>query len=142
MRDPATGEPAGRAIRQASVDGYRLGYYLLDPPDSQIVETARAPARHLMLYVANRDGSTVEGATVRFTIVEPSGSSPRVHAFYTKGRRVIRDLSPRERSAEAVAMEGGYGADLSLAAPGAHRISTEVDMGGLVLRDELVHTVE
>ncbi|MEW6486659.1 MAG: hypothetical protein AB1578_01935 [Thermodesulfobacteriota bacterium] len=142
MRDPATGEPAGRAIRQVSVDGYRLDYYLLDPADSGIAGKARVPARHLMLYVAGRDGSTVEDAAVTFAIAEPSGGSSRVHAYYTKGRRVIRALSPRERPADAVAMEGGYGADLNLGVRGAHRISTEVAMGSVILRDEFVHTVE
>lgn len=143
MRDPATGEPAGKAIRQVSTDGFRLDYFLLDPTDSNLAETAAgAPVRHLMLYVADQRGNTVEEATVSFTVFAPAGDRTRVHAYYAKGRRVVRALPPKGRSAEAVTMEGGYGSDLRLGTGGAHRISTEVAMGSVILRDEFVHTVE
>ncbi|MDW7712129.1 MAG: hypothetical protein SCH98_16810 [Deferrisomatales bacterium] len=143
MTDENTGEPVGEAIRQVSVDGHRFEYYLMGLPGSDARwGSARAPTNHLMLYLGDQDGKTVADAQVRFTVADPGGASARVHAYYVKGRRVVRSTPPRARSTEAVVMEGGYGADLSLRARGAHRISAEVIMGSKVLRDEFAYTVE
>lgn len=135
MRDAATGAPAGENIRQATVEGYRLEYYLLDLPGAA---AARGPTHHLMLYLAGPDGTPIQDAKVVYRVSSPGGPRPEVTAFYAKGRRVTRAGAD---GAGGVAMEGGYGADITLGDRAGYRVATQVAAGAVTLRDEFAYEV-
>lgn len=135
MKDDVTGAPAGESIRQATVEGYHLEYYLLALGDAPV---PRGPTHHLMLYLTGPDGKPVEDAQAVYRVTGPGGPRPEVRAFYTKGRRVVRRGSGTPTAAGAP-MEGGYGADISLPDRASYRVATQIVTAAVTLRDEFAY---
>lgn len=120
----AAGERHGRKIREAKVEGHVLEYYLIDAAEMmkgkpmEGHDMSRMKSHHLMLFIAG-PGGPVTGAKVGFKVEGPSG----------------------EQKAMAMAMEGGYGADVDLKAPGVHEIKTKAVAGETTLIDAFPYEV-
>jgi hypothetical protein len=77
-------------------------------------DMAQMKSHHLMVYLTAPDGAPVAGARVGYLVRGPGGSEQKTMAAF---------------------MEGGYGADLELKAPGAYEITTRAVDGGKNLVD-------
>ena len=115
---------SGKMIREASVEGYKFAYHLIDlneqahstPEIKEMVMT-----HHLMVYIQSPQGQPVENATVGYSVKEPGGESQKV---MTMG------------------MSGGFGADVKLNAKGAYSITVKAVVEGKTLKDEFEYTVK
>lgn len=110
----------GDKAQESKVEGYTFSYHMIDnlariKASGQNVDLSQVKSNHLMVYVAAPDGKPVDKAQVGYLIKNPDGS---------------------EQKAMAMAMGGGFGADVSLAAPGKYTIKTKVVAGEKTLLDE------
>jgi len=104
----------GPPVRQATVDGYAITYHLMDNRaamakmgDMKGHDMSQMKSHHLMVFVAGPDGKPVEDAKVGYKVEGPAG----------------------EQKTMAMAMKGGYGADVELAAKGTYEIVTKALVG-------------
>ncbi|OQX12196.1 MAG: hypothetical protein BWK76_18025 [Desulfobulbaceae bacterium A2] len=121
----------GDSIREATVEGYRLSYQMIDnlaqlraaqqagratnDDTIRIIDPARIKSHHLMLHIVGPDGRPVTDAKV---------------GFLTKG------TDGAEQTAMAMAMDGGYGADIELRGAGGVTIKSKTVVAGKTLLDE------
>ncbi|GAB4259033.1 MAG: hypothetical protein Kow0092_07010 [Deferrisomatales bacterium] len=123
----------GYEIEESGVEGYTLAYHLVDMAERMEamkgmkgmsmkgMDPARMKSHHLMLYIMGPDGKMVTDAKVGYKLRGPDGT---------------------EQKAMAMAMKGGYGADVDLAAKGAYEIKTKVVTGEHKLLDVFTYTVK
>lgn len=111
----------GKNIRNAEVNGYKLAYHLIDMQqkvapmkDSAKTSIPEMKSHHLMVYIKAADGKSVTDAQTGYLVVGPDG---------------------KIQKAMAMAMGGGYGADLDFK-HGAYSIKTKIMIGGNKLMDE------
>jgi hypothetical protein len=110
----------GELIHTSTVDGYELAYHLIDMHGAGAKMEAKdslggqKPTHHLMLYVSAPGGQTVDQARTGFLIQGPDDTTQKVMAM---------------------AMSGGYGADISLQVSGEYTIKAKVVSGEKSLID-------
>ncbi len=101
----------GELIHEVNVNGYQMAYHLIDMKERmkgmENMPEMKA-THHLMVYVKNPEGKTVDKAKAGYLIENPDGS---------------------EQKAMTMAMSGGYGADIVLDKPGTYVIKTKVMAG-------------
>ncbi|MFO7752432.1 MAG: hypothetical protein R6V41_04865 [Desulfobacteraceae bacterium] len=99
---------AGKKIHEADVDGYHLEFRLIDMKE-KIKDMENAPemedTHHLMVYVTNPEGTAVSDAAAGYLIENPDGTLQKKMAM---------------------AMTGGFGADISLDQKGDYAIKVKV----------------
>jgi len=96
----------GEKIHESAVEGYQLRYELIDMR-AQMAGHEMPPemkTHHLMVYVTDPKGDTVERAKTGYLVTGPAG----------------------EQKAMAMAMSGGYGADVDLKPAGTYTMKTKV----------------
>jgi hypothetical protein len=113
-------EHLGDEIHESTVEGFGFYYHLVDNVarmEEMTEEMKKAmkghdmsqmKPHHLMLYVVDPDGKPVTDARLGFLIRGPGDQEQRTMATF---------------------MEGGYGADVDLKAPGTYVITTRVVAG-------------
>lgn len=123
----------GAMIRQTKVEGYSLHYHLLSWKERDLLmkgmEKMEMPGmdqsgkatHHLLLYIGGPDGKSIPSAKVGFQITAPDGSV---------------------QSTLTMAMQGGYGADVALAAKGPYRVRMKAEIDAAVLADEFTYAMK
>ena len=118
------GSHAGQLIRETSVEGYGLTYRLIDM-QARMKDMADMPemdaTHHLMLYIHPPAGNSIEQPRVGFLVEDPDGETQKVMAM---------------------AMSGGFGADLDLSQKGDYTIKSKAVFGDVKLIDEFKYTPE
>ena len=114
----------GKLIHTSRVDGYELAYHLIDMHGEGAKMEAKGslggqkPTHHLMLYVTAPGGQTVDQARTGFLIKGPDDSTQKVMAM---------------------AMSGGYGADISFQASGEYTIKAKVVSADKTMIDGFIY---
>ena len=123
----------GAMIRQTKVEGFFLHYHLLSWKERNLLmkgmegmdmpglDRSGKATHHLLLYLRGADGKSNPLAKVGFQITGPDGSTQKTLTM---------------------AMEDGYGADVALAAKGAYRIETKIDLGTATLTEEFTYDLK
>lgn len=123
----------GAMIREAKLQGFSLHYHLLSWVERNLLmkgmegmempgmDRSGKATHHLLLYLGGADGKGIPTAKVGFQITSPDGS---VQTTLT------------------MAMQGGYGADVALAAKGTYRVKMKAEIGAVVLADEFTYNVK
>jgi len=110
------------------VNGYQLEYKFIDLKEKmakmkdmdQPMEGMTA-THHLMVYIKNSQGKTVEADKVGFLISGPDG---------------------KDQKGMAMGMSGGYGADINLSEPGDYTVKAKAMMGDEKLIDSFTYTLK
>lgn len=129
----AKGHPAearhGQKIRDAKVEGYQFEYYLIDMKQTMSSQEAtemkghdmaKMKSHHLMVYLKGPDGKYVQAGKVGFWLTGPDG---------------------KDQKTMAMAMGGGFGADIDLTAKGTYKIKTKAVVGDKALEDAFAYNV-
>jgi hypothetical protein len=115
---------AGKKIRETMIDGHHLTYRLIDMKQ-RMKDMKDMPemdaTHHLMVFIKAPDGSRAESAKVGYLVEGPDGSTQK---------------------AMAMAMTGGFGADLDLTEKGTYTVKTKAVAGEAKLIDAFSYTVE
>ena len=118
------GSHAGELIRETTVKGYGLTYRLIDM-QARMKDMADMPAmeatHHLMLFVHPPEGKSIEQPKVGFLVEGPKGKTQKVMAM---------------------AMSGGFGADLDLSEKGDYTIKSKAVFGEVKLIDGFEYPIE
>ncbi|HEY6000339.1 MAG TPA: hypothetical protein VI078_13705 [bacterium] len=122
------GNRHGTRIREAKVEGFTIEYYLIDMREMAKSQEhmghetgmAKMKSHHLMTYVTGADAKPVTDAKVGYLIVGAGGA---------------------EQKAMAMAMDGGYGADVDLTAAGPDKVTVKIVAGAKTLLDEFTYPV-
>lgn len=119
----------GEQINEATVEGYRLTYQLIDnlanlataqqAGKAANVDLAKVKSHHLMLHIVAADGAQVENGKVGFLVKGPDGV---------------------EQTVMTMSMSGGYGADIDLRTPGSYTIKSKSALGDKNLIDQFTYT--
>jgi hypothetical protein len=109
----------------SEVNGYQLEYKFIDLKEKMkdmdhSMEDMTA-THHLMVYIKNAEGKTVEADKVGFLITGPD----------TKDQKTM-----------AMGMIGGYGTDINLSQPGEYIIKTKALIGEEKLIDTFTYTIK
>ena len=121
------GEQWGQKIRETKVDGYKFEYRLIDAMammkgmSMQGHDMSKMKSHHLMVFIEAPDGKKVTEAKVGYMATGPDKS---------------------EQKTMAMAMEGGFGADVDLKAKGAYKVKTKAVVGDKTLTDDFNYTVK
>ena len=118
----------GVNIHNSVVDGYRFSYQLIDIREKMAAMKAEGQmhegmdaTNHLMVFIKNPEGASVENAKVGYLVEGPKGSTQK-HM--------------------CIGMGGGYGSDLKLADSGDYTIKTKAVVNGKSLVDDFTYTVK
>ncbi len=116
----------GPSIHESSVEGYTITYHLMDNRaamakmgDMKGHDMSQMKSHHLMVFIAGADGKRVEDAKVGYKVEGPAG----------------------EQKTMAMAMKGGFGADVELGSKGRYEIKTKALVGEKALLDEFKYDV-
>jgi len=115
---------SGMLIHESTVKGYTFAYHLIDMKKKMkgMKEMPEMKAtHHLMLYVQSPGGHVVDKGMAGYMVKTPGGSMQK---------------------AMAMAMGGGYGADVTLSTPGEYLIKAKVVDGDTKLMDVFKYKVE
>ena len=116
----------GKEVRSVKVDGYQFTYHLIDMAEMMKGtpmkgDMAAMKSHHLMAYVVGPDGKPAAQGKVGYMVTGPDKV---------------------EQKTMAMAMEGGYGADVDLKAKGTYKIKTKALIGDKTLMDEFTYSVK
>lgn len=114
------GDQDGELIRETTVKGYGLSYHLIGMQDMADMPEMDA-THHLMLYIHPPEDKRIEAPKVGFLVEGPDGETQK---------------------AMAMAMSGGFGADLDLSEKGAYTIKSKAVFGDVKLIDGFTYTIE
>lgn len=119
---------SGDNIHNSVVDGYRFSYHLIDIQEKMAAMKAAGhmhegmdATHHLMVYIEDPDGATVENATVGYLVEGPDGSTQK-HM--------------------CMGMGGGYGSDMDFADSGDYIIKTKAVVKGKKLIDDFTYPIK
>ncbi|MFP4226058.1 MAG: hypothetical protein ACLFRF_04950 [Desulfobacterales bacterium] len=122
--DMSHGSHDGELIRETTVKGYGLSYRLIDM-QARMKDMADMPemdaTHHLMLYIHPPAGKSIESPKVGFLVEGPNG---------------------KPQKAMAMAMAGGFGADLDLSEKGDYTIKSKAVFAEVKLIDGFEYTIE
>lgn len=115
----------GAGIHESSVEGHQFTYELIDimakMEGQEGVDMSKVKSHHMMVYITDPEGDIVTGAKVGFKVVGPDGSEQKVMAM---------------------AMAGGYGADVDFKAAGSYKIATKAVYADNKLIDRFSYEVK
>ena len=111
----------GDMIHHSSLDGYTVMYHLIDMTAHMKEMPEMKAGHHLMMYIKDAHGNTVEGAKVGYLIIGPDGA---------------------KQQAMAMGMSGGFGGDVDLMKHGMYVIKAKTVMGDKKIMDEFHYTVK
>jgi len=118
----------GEMIHQSTVDGYKVMYHLIDNMaemakmgDMKGHDMSQMKSNHLMVYIVDAGGKAVSKGKVGYMVTGPDGVEQKVMAM---------------------AMTGGFGADVDLKLKGAYTIKTKAIAGESQLVDEFTYEVK
>lgn len=111
----------GEMIREGRVDGYGFMYHLITMPVQAKGAPAMAATHHLMVYISTPDGKPADSGTVGYLIKGPEGEI---------------------QQKMAMAMGGGFGADVTLAGKGSYAVKTKAVINGRTLIDDFIYKAE
>jgi hypothetical protein len=119
-------EHGGEIIHNSEVQGYKFSYRLIDIREKMAAMKGKMPegmdaTNHLMVYIKDSEGKTIEDAKVGYLVEGPDGSTQKLMCM---------------------GMGGGYGSDLKLTDSGAYVIKTKAVANGKKLVDEFTYTVK
>ncbi|GBC59914.1 hypothetical protein DENIS_0856 [Desulfonema ishimotonii] len=113
----------GNKIHEARVNGWHLTYELIDMRE-KMKGMKNMPemknTHHLMVYVRDAEGKTVDNAKVGYLIEGPDDA---------------------RQKAMCMGMGGGFGADVNMGAAGKYMVKTKVMAGDTKLMDEFGYEV-
>ncbi len=108
-------EPRGESIRVSVQDGLLLDYRLLLPQTSSPMQSPE-----LVLYISGEQQGFIDEVSVVYRITGPRGS---------------------ELQARALAVRGGYDADIYFAAPGRYQVATKIQTSRGTLNDRFDYEI-
>lgn len=118
----------GLRIHQSTVEGYGIAYHLIDNAaemakmgDMKGHDMSQMKSHHLMVYIHGADGKAVTDAKVGYMVTGPDSEVAKTMAM---------------------AMIGGYGADVDLKAKGAYEIKLKAVAGETQLVDTLTYEMK
>jgi len=115
---------SGEMIRESTVDGHKFTYHLIDMREKmkgmKNMPEMKA-THHLMVYAEDSHGHKIEKGKVGYLVEGPGDS---------------------KQKAMAMAMSGGFGADMDLSAKGKYAIKTKIAAGDKKLMDKFVYEVK
>jgi hypothetical protein len=115
----------GAGIHKSVVEGHHFTYELIDimarMEGQEGVGMSQMKSHHLMVFITGPDGQVISDAKVGFKVVGPDGSEQKVMAM---------------------AMAGGYGADVNLAGKGEYEIAAKAVAGEAKLIDGFSYVVK
>ncbi|MBS3731851.1 MAG: hypothetical protein KGY42_02995 [Desulfobacterales bacterium] len=126
-RQDGESERKGEQIHESTINEYSLAYNLIDMGGAGVEmeghegHQGSAPTHHLMVYIVDPDGNTVDRAKVGFLVKGPEGAEQKVMAM---------------------GMGDGYGADISLQHPGEYTIRTKAVSGDETLLDSFEYKAD
>jgi hypothetical protein len=118
---------SGKLIHEANIDGYHLSFHLIDKPapmkdmPGMKHNMQEMSTHHLMLYIQDADGKTIDNAQAGYLIVGPDGSEQKVMAM---------------------GMSGAYGADINLSISGEYTVKCKAVVGEKKLLDEFKYKTD
>ena len=128
------GARKGQMIHQSSVDNYQLAYHNIDMKEHmesmkdmpgmapmKDMDMSQMKSHHLMVYVVGADGKAVTDAKVGYMVTGPQGDVAKTMAM---------------------AMIGGYGADVDFATKGTYEIKLKAVVGETQLLDKFTYEVK
>ena len=115
------GNMMGDMIHHSNLDGYTIMYHLIDMTAHMKEMPEMKAGHHLMMYIKDAHGNTVEGAKVGYLIIGPDGAKQQVMAM---------------------GMSGGFGGDVNLMKHGMYVIKAKTVMGDKKIMDEFHYTVK
>jgi len=115
------GKHAGDLIHESTVDGHQFAYHLIDMRAKTKDMPEMKATHHLMVYVKGPDGKAVDKAKAGYMLEGPGDAKQRVMAM---------------------AMGGGFGADIDLSAKGSYTMKTKVIAGEKILMDKFVYEMK
>ena len=125
---PATNhsEHVGVMIHESTIEGYRFSYHLIDiqkntekMKDMKGSEEADT-THHLMVYVLDPDGRSVEGAKLGYLVEGPDGTKQKLMAM---------------------GMQGAFGANANFKTKGMYTVKTKFLVGDKKLFDKFDYEV-
>lgn len=114
-------ESDGNIMHEAHVDGHHISYELIDMREKMKDMPGMKDTHHLMVFVKDGEGKSLEGAKVGYFIKGPDGA---------------------EQKKMAMGMGGGYGSDVNLGTAGKYSIKTKVMSGEMTLMDDFEYEVK
>jgi hypothetical protein len=120
-------QQSGNIIRETDIEGYRFSYHLIDLQahmknmEGMQHTMQKTGTHHLMLYIQDAGGKTIDSAQVGYLIIGPDGSEQKVMTMQ---------------------MSGAYGADINLSKPGEYTIKCKAVVGEKKLFDEFKHKID
>jgi len=118
----------GKMIHMSDVDGYKLSYHLIDLKEK--MKTLKMPegsdaapmeSHHLMVFIADGDGSKMSEGDVGFQVEGPEGTVQK---------------------AMAMGMSDGFGANINLEPGVSYVIKTKAVSGNAKLSDQFTFKLE
>ena len=125
--------PQGVVIREAKVQGLSFVYRLYSWDERNILmkgmegmvmpgmDATGKATNHLMVFVKGDDGKDLSGGKVGFILTGPDKA---------------------EQKTLTMEMDGGYGADVALKAPGSYAVKTKAVFGDHTAADDFSYTVK
>jgi len=120
----------GQEVHESTVEGYQFAYHTMDNAAAMEKmkdmkgmtghDMSQMKSHHLMLYIVGPDGKKVEDGKVGYKVEGPAG----------------------EQKTMAMAMKGGFGADVEFKAKGIYEIKTKAVLGDKSLVDEFKYEVK
>ncbi|MBI5016233.1 MAG: hypothetical protein HZB55_12205 [Deltaproteobacteria bacterium] len=116
----------GKEVRSAKVDGYQFTYHLIDMAEMMKGvpmqgDMSTMKSHHLMLFAVSPDGKPAAQGKVGYMITGPGKA---------------------EQKTMAMAMDGGFGADVDLKAKGDYKVTAKAVFGDKTVVDEFTYTVK
>lgn len=119
----------GDTFHESTVDGYKLEYRLISmeammkkmPAMMKDADMTKMKTHHIMIYIAAADGMAVTEAKIGYMITSPDAAEQKVMAM---------------------AMNGGFGADIDLKPGSQYRIASKIVHNGKTLLDEFSYTLK
>ena len=117
----------GDMIHESTVDGFRFAYHLIDiqknPEQMNDMKGSKESEKthHLMVYVMDPDGQSVQRAKLGYLVEGPNGAKQKLMAM---------------------GMQGAYGANVDFTNKGSYTIKTKIVTGDKKLFDRFSHEVK
>ena len=117
----------GDMIHESDIEGYRFAYHLIDMrKNPKMMEGMKGTkdadkTHHLMVYVTDPEGSSVEAAKLGYLVEGPGGAKQKLMAM---------------------GMQGAYGANVNFNDKGTYMIKTKFLAGDKKLFDKFSYEVQ
>lgn len=117
----------GAVVHESTIEGYRFAYHLIDnrKPSEEMKDMKGSKeadtTHHLMVYVLDPDGRSVEGAKLGYLVEGPDGAKQKLMAM---------------------GMQGAFGANANFKTKGTYTVKTKFLVGDKKLLDKFSYEVK